>query len=768
MDDNVRIVNVHFTSPPFGPYGYAVPSALSSFVREGFAVSVRIGGRDAVGIVGEDAEPEDIEYREIDAVTGAVPYVPPVTMATSRFAATYYASSLGEALRLAIPVPPKHGRVDYCYLTESYIDAPGSFSFSAAERELAERVGRSGRLRLKSPQNPDVIKAFARLVEAGAVAVDVAAAKPEPDDCIVTLLADGGTAEAKGVHQGRILDMLDRSGGSAPLGVLTGADVPTSAVARMCARGLTAAYLRERLPETDRHEVEPPPLLIAGGTPDERLAQAVEGLGSLVEAGRQALIVVPEVYRSAGVAEFIRRETGADVFEYHSGISPGRRFTIFKRVGRGTVQVVVGTRSALFLPFADLGLTVVLDEQDPSHKQAEMAPFYASRETATVVARAAGSKLVFTSAAPSAEAYRAAKEGRWRLAELGRAGSLGRPRFVDMDKELKAAGRSAIISRALQEYARSSLKDGKVALLIIDRRGYVPYVYCDTCGYVFRCHSCDVAMVYHLDEKAMRCHHCGSAEPFPAYCPECYKKTLVGIGLGTEKVVEEMARLFPGAEVARADSDALPTARRVGDFWRRFDAGEFDVVVGTRMLLRGAGGGHVGVVGMVSADTALTLPDFRASERTFQLLVRLEEEVRPGTPLVVQTFYGSHHCFTAAVDGDYDAFWRAEMPLREKLGLPPYRRFVLVKLEGKNEDKVAERAGEVACEVREIFGESAEVVGPVPAPIKKIKDRYRMQVLVKTDAPTIYKRGPTLAALNRARGKRTVAVRVDVDPVGFL
>jgi primosomal protein N' len=408
VDDNARIVNVHFASPPFGPYGYAVPLALSPFVREGFAVSVRIGGRNAVGIVGEDAELEDIEYREIDAVAGAVPYVPPVTMATACFTATYYASSLGEALRLALPVRPKRARVDYYYLTERYIDAPSSFAFSAAERELAESVGRSGWLRLKSPHAPDVIKAFARLVEVGAVAVDVAAAKPEPDDCIVTLLADSGTAEAKGVHQGRILDMLDRFGGSAPLGVLAEAGVPTSAVARTCARGLTVAYLRERLPKTDKREVEPPPLLIAGGTHDERLAQAVEGLGSAVEAGGQVLIVVPEVYRSAGVAEFVRRETGVDIFEYHSGISPGRRFTIFKRVDRGTVQVVVGTRSALFLPFADLGLTVVLDEQDPSHKQAEMAPFYASRETATVVARAAGSKLVFTSAAPSAEAYRVA------------------------------------------------------------------------------------------------------------------------------------------------------------------------------------------------------------------------------------------------------------------------------------------------------------------------------------------------------------------------
>ncbi|UCE26770.1 MAG: primosomal protein N' [Candidatus Coatesbacteria bacterium] len=767
MDERARIVNVHFTAPPFGPYGYSVPPELSPVVREGSVVSVRIGNRRAVGVVGEEAEPEDIEYREIDAVPGAVPYVPAATMATARFAATYYASSLGEALRLALPVPPKKTRSDYYYLTESYTKTPGFYALNQVERELAESIGRSGWLRLKAPQEPDTLIAFARLVDTGVLTVDVAAAKPESDDCVIRLLPDAERANMKGVHQKNIVDALLLSGGSAPLGALTGVGAPSSAVARACAKGLIGACLRGKGSPTEI-DAGLAPLLIAGGTPEERLERAIEGLGALIEAGGQALIVVPEVYRAAAVAKFVWRETGADAVEYHSSVSPGRRFTTFKRVRRGTVRVVVGTRSSLFLPFANLGLTAVLDEQDPSHKQHEMAPFYASRETATVVTQAAGPKLVFTSAAPSAEAYRAAKEGRWRLVELGKATSLNRPGFVDMDRELKTVGPSAIISAALQMSVRASLDDGKSAVLIIDRRGYVPYVYCDTCGYVFRCHRCDVATVYHLDEKAMRCHHCGSAEPFPPYCPECHKKTLVGIGLGTEKVAEEVARLFPGAEVARADSDALPTARRAAEFWKRFEAGGFDVVVGTRMLLRAASADRVGVVGVVSADTALTLPDFRASERTFQLLVRLEEEVRPGTPLVVQTFYGSHHCFTTAVDGDYDAFWRAEMPLREKLGLPPFRRLMLVRVEGKDEDRVVEAAGETDGEVRAFLGDSADVVGPVPAPIKRIKDRYRMQVLAKTDAPSIYKHGPALAALNRPGGKRATAVRVDVDPVGFL
>jgi primosomal protein N' (replication factor Y) len=768
VKDASRIVNVYFTSPPFGPYGYRVPPGLSPIVTEGVTVSVRIGKRVTVGIVGEDAEREDIEYRDVESVLGASPFVPPVTMTAARFAATYYAAGPGEALRLALPVPLKTARVDYYYATERYVREPDGFSLEPAERELAESVKRFGWFRVAGPVDGAQVKSLARLVEAGAVAADYGAARPDPDDCILTT-AEGADElpELKGTRQRNLWDVLERSGGSAPLRELTDAGVPASTITRTCDRGYIAAYLRVNQPAGGTGNAEKQPTLIAGGASDERLERAIDGLSDLVKQDRQALIVVPEVYRVKTAADFVRRETDIDVFEYHSGVSPGRRFRTFRRVSRGTVNVIVGTRSALFLPFVNLGLTAVLDEQDPSHKQTEMAPFYASRETATVVAWGAGSRLVFTSAAPSGEAYRAAREGRWRLTELGPA-VRNRPRFVDMDEEIKAVGPTAIISRTLQKTVRSSFESGRSAVLIIDRRGYVPYVYCETCGYVFRCHRCDVAMVYHLDENAMRCHHCGSAEPFPSYCPECHKRTLVGIGLGTEKVAAEATRLFPGAAVARCDGDALPTARRAAEFWRRFDAGELDVVVGTRMALRGAGSPRAGVIGVVSADTALTLPDFRASERTFQLVVRLAEEVRPGTPLVVQTFYGSHHCFTAAVDGDYDAFWRAEMPLREKLKLPPYRRLVLVRLDGKDEEKVAEEADETAAAVRAIFGDRAEIVGPVPAPIKKLKDRYRMQVLVKTDAPEIFRRGAELAALNRPGGKRTVGVRVDVDPMEFL
>jgi primosomal protein N' len=768
VEDGNRIVNAHFTAPPFGPYGYRVPPALSPIVKEGVTVSVRIGKRVTVGIAGEDAEWENIEYRDVESVLGASPFVPAVTMAAARFASNYYASSLGEALRLALPVPLKTPRPDYYYATERYVKNPDFFSLDPSERELAESIKRFGWLRTTGPSDEAYVESLPHLIEAEAVTADYGAARPDPNDCILTRLEGAAELpELTGTRQHDLWDVLERSGGSASLRELADAAVPTSTITRMCERGYIAAFLRVNPRTNGDRDAKEPPVLIAGGAPEKRLERALDALGNLTDQGRQALIVVPELYRARGVADSVRRETGAEVYEYHSGVSPTRRFTIFKRVSRGTVPVIVGTRSALFLPFVNLGLTVVLDEQDPSHKQTEMGPFYASRETATVIARSAGSRLVFTSAAPSGEAYRAAKEGRWNLTELG-AGVHNSPRFVDMDEEIKAVGPAAIISRTLQRTVRSSLEAGRSAVLIIDRRGYVPYVYCDTCGYVFRCHRCDVAMVYHLDENAMRCHHCGSAEPFPSYCPECHKRTLVGIGLGTEKVTAEATRLFPGASVARCDSDALPTARRAAEFWGRFDAGELDVVVGTRMALRAAGSPRPGVIGVVSADTALTLPDFRASERTFQLLIRLEEEVRPGTPLVVQTFYGSHHCFTAAVDGDYDAFWRAEMPLREKLELPPYRRVVLIRLDGKDEDKVAEQADETAGVVRAIFGDRAEIIGPVPAPIKKLRDRYRMQVLVKTDAPEIYRRGADLVALNRPGGKRTVGVRVDVDPMEFL
>jgi primosomal protein N' (replication factor Y) len=304
---------------------------------------------------------------------------------------------------------------------------------------------------------------------------------------------------------------------------------------------------------------------------------------------------------------------------------------------------------------------------------------------------------------------------------------------------------------------------------MVNRRGYIPYIYCDACGRSLSCGQCDVAFTYHEEEKALRCHYCMRREPLPPRCPYCGKEKLSGAGFGTEKLAAEIRLLFPDARVARVDSDALQTPARARAFWEEFAAGAYDVIAGTQMALRALGDPRVALVALANADSAMNLPDFRASEQTFRTIRRMLEPSAAPRRVIIQTFEPNHHAVAAAAAGDYELFAERELSFRRRLNLPPYSRLVNVVVtehKGRGGEKAAAK---VATAIARIFGDGAEVLGPVPAPLARVRGRRRWQILVKApadDADAAARTGRDLAALVSRKGP--VRVRVDVDPYDFF
>ncbi|HUU57789.1 MAG TPA: primosomal protein N', partial [bacterium] len=460
-------------------------------------------------------------------------------------------------------------------------------------------------------------------------------------------------------------------------------------------------------------------------------------------------------------------EIWGEPFEaYSSEMSAAARWEVFRRCRRGTVERVVGTRSALFLPLPPETAVVITDEADNAYKQWEMAPYYHGR--AVAAARAKRAPLVMTAAAPSLEAYALTTAGAAALVRVDDDAARPELTVVDMSKAVAAEG-AVILSSTLAANLRATLAASGRALVMVNRRGYIPYLYCGACGRSLSCDRCDVAFTYHEEEKALRCHYCMRREPLPRRCPYCGKEKLSGVGFGTEKLAAEIRLLFRDARVARVDSDALKTAARTRAFWEDFAAGAYDVIVGTRMALRALGDPRVTLAALANADTAMNLPDFRASEQTFRTIRRMLEPSASPRRVIIQTFEPNHYAVAAAAVGDYGRFAERELAFRRRLNLPPYSRLVNVVVtehKGRGGEKAASA---VASALTRIFENGAEVLGPVPAPLARVRGRRRWQILVKTpddDADAAARAGKGLAAVVSRKGP--VRVRVDVDPYDFF
>jgi primosomal protein N' (replication factor Y) len=486
--------------------------------------------------------------------------------------------------------------------------------------------------------------------------------------------------------------------------------------------------------------------------------------------GRGALMLVPEIALTPAIAAVFRATFGDRVAIQHSGLSDGERHDQWQRIRRGDVDVVVGTRSAVFAPVRALGLIIVDEEHDGSYKQDE-SPRYHGRDVAIVRGRQAGALVVLGSATPSLESFHNAQNGRYILIALERR-VLDRPmaavRIVDMREEYAASGPDVILSGPLCAAIGDRLERREQSIVLLNRRGFATSVFCRECASTLECPNCSVSLTVHRAARKARCHYCNYAMSLPKTCANCAGPFLEQIGFGTERVEAEIIAKFPGIRVTRVDRDTIRKRGAIVSLLSRFAAGEIDVLVGTQMIAKGHDFPRVTLVGVISADVGLGLADFRAGERTFQLLTQVAGRAGRGEILgeaLVQTLYPRHYSIRHACNQDYAAFYEEEIGFRRGMRYPPAVALINTVVRARTREAAMQDAGELVQALR-LGGEPYRVLGPAPAPLSRLKGEHRAQFFIKgTHRPTMRKALQMVLASRPEIRRRTI---VDVDPMSVL
>ncbi|MBI2870282.1 MAG: primosomal protein N' [Candidatus Omnitrophica bacterium] len=514
--------------------------------------------------------------------------------------------------------------------------------------------------------------------------------------------------------------------------------------------------------------------LLHGVTASGKTEVYLQALAQALAQGKSGLILVPEIALIPQTVDHFRARFGPSVSVYHSRLSAGERFRVWQGARLGSVRVVVGTRSALFLPVERLGLIVVDEEHETAYKQEE-SPRYHAREAAVERARIEGAVLILGSATPSLEAYRRAQRKEYALMPLPKRleeRELPRAEIVDMRREPRMGGRLPVLSARLTEAVRKALEAGEGILLFINRRGFASHAACRICGWSARCARCDVSLVYHAKEKRLTCHYCGFDEEPPELCPNCRKGYVAFFGIGTEKVVSELARLFPQEKIVRMDRDTTARKGAHREIYEAFKSGSIHVLVGTQMIAKGLHFPQVSLVGVISADTMLNIPDFRAGERTFQLILQVAGRAGRGAVpgrVFIQTFNPEHPIVQAAAGHSYTGFADYELKERKAAGYPPYTRLANFIFRGRREEGVVRAAQDFARKLNAQTkrGKSGvEILGPAPMPIARLRRQYRWHVLIKSRHAGQW--GKDFWEKARSSTGRGVRAVLDVDPVSML
>ena len=510
--------------------------------------------------------------------------------------------------------------------------------------------------------------------------------------------------------------------------------------------------------------------LLKGVTGSGKTEVYLEAVAECLSAGRQALVLLPEIALTTEFLERVEKRFGARPAEWHSGITMTERRRCWKMVAEGGAQLVVGARSSLFLPFQNLGLIVVDEEHDTSYKQ-EDGVLYHARDMAVLRASILGAEVVLASATPSLESWANADSGRYtRLTLTSRFGDAVMPEMASIDMRSEELSSNTWLSPTLVGAVRRRIELGEQSLLFLNRRGYAPVTLCRACGHQIGCDHCDARMVEHRFQKRLVCHQCGETKPIPTVCPSCgAEDRLAPVGPGVERLSEEVASLFPQARVSVLSSDLFGSARALKSAIEEIAAGETDIIIGTQIVAKGHNFPRLTLVGVVDADLSLHGSDLRAAERTFQLVRQVSGRAgrkdKPGTALL-QTYQPEHPVIRAILSDDEEQFWAAEAGERRHASVPPYGRMAGIILSSPDVQEVFDLGRELARRDEPLRQVGAQVFGPAPAPIARIRGRHRVRLLVKAD-----KTAPLQAALARWIGQfripSNLRLAVDIDPQSF-
>ena len=810
----MRLVRVAVPVPALDSLTYSVPEGVPTPVP-GARVLVPLGNRVLTGcVMQEDASPErptpnaerpapSADFKEIIDVFDSAPFLPEDVVRLATWVAEYYACGVGEAIAAAMPPRAWVESERHAAITEQ--GHARMLTERGLRREVLERLSdgparvatltgnkRGGHAALMTLER-DALVTLTKPLKGAASAFRTVR--------VASITAQGleDSTVRLGERQLEALALLRAAPEGIDTAQLAERGISSQSLASLARLGLIGISRRRIDRDPFEQAVTVPgrksePLEL---TPDQRealrtlsslrgsgfeaaLLHGVTGSGKtelylrlaadVRAAGKGVLLLVPEIALTPAVAGTFRQAFGSEIAIQHSGLSDGERHDQWHRIRSGDVSVVVGTRSAVFAPVQSLGLIIVDEEHDGSYKQEE-SPRYNGRDVAVMRARQAGALAVLGSATPSMESYQNALSGRYTLVTLEKR-VLDRPlaavQIVDMRTEYADAGPDVVLSAALVDALRARLAQREQAIVLLNRRGFATAVFCRQCASTLECPNCSVTLTVHRAAKKARCHYCNYSMGLPKACANCAGPYLEQIGFGTERIEAEIRAAFPEARVARVDRDTIRRRGAIAALLSRFGAGDIDILVGTQMIAKGHDFPRVTLVGVISADVGLGLADFRAAERTFQLLTQVAGRAGRGEiqgQAVVQTLYPDHYSIRHACRQDYRAFFDEEIKFREAMRYPPSVALINVVIKGRTLQAAMQECGEIVRALR-WGGEPYRVLGPATAPLSRLKGEHRAQLFIKGTHRTAMREALQKVLETRPEIRRRAII--DVDPMSVL
>ncbi len=723
-------------------FDYSVPAELASVLQIGHRVRVPFGHREAAGVVVAFPETAGVAaLKPIHGITGATPAVLPSLIELAAWMARYYICPFETALKAVLPEAVRRTNARHL---EQLQAAP------ARQPEPAE-------LSLLHRRAPVQAAAFEALLRHGPVLLAESSRTLGAPPSALRALEKRGWVRIQGTRVER--DPFQ-----------TEAFVSSEAITLNPEQAVALEEILRQMAAP-----EPRPLLLHGVTGSGKTEVYLQAIARCLEAGRGAIVLVPEIALTPQSVERFKSRfqgRGTEVAVLHSRLSAGERHDEWHRIRDGRARVVVGARSALFAPVAPLGLIVVDEEHEPSYKQQE-SPRYNARDVAVVRARMEHAAVVLGTATPALESFHNARAGRYVPLSLpNRVDHQSMPamRVVDMRQEAIKAKGPPILSNRLKDAIHDRLAKGEQVMLFLNRRGFAPTVLCRKCGHVEKCPNCSVSLTFHQARDRVLCHLCGHEAPAPRSCRQCGDASVRFAGLGTEKLELAVQRLFPKASVRRMDSDTMTRKHSYAEVLGEFRKGQVDILVGTQMIAKGLHFPNVTLVGIVYADLALHLPDFRASERVFQLLTQVAGRAGRGDvagEVIVQSYTPYHPAIQFARRHDSTGFYEDEIAFRKEFRYPPASRAVLVLFRGASEEKTRAVAEARTAALRALLPARAELTGPSPAPIARIEGKFRFHLFLRH--PREVSVGAALReAIVKPGDEPGVQITVDVDPLSLL
>ncbi len=734
-------------------FTYRIPEEMRGSIELGARLKVPFGKRSMTGYAVElHADlPADIEFDEskiknIIEVSDDEPLITPEILKLTKWTAEYYASFWGEMLKASLPAGINTEKV-------------------RPKRRKAVRLLR----RFDEPVGGDI-----------------------------------GPGKSLSIPQKRIIELLEANGGEMLFtDVLEKADVGASPINTLAKRGVVEIYIEDVLRDPLAGEAFPDrkeltltaeqqaaldqitgaisdtgkfkAFLLHGVTGSGKTEVYIRAMKFALDTGLSAMMLVPEIALTPVFSRRLRAVFGSDVAILHSNLSQGERFDEWRRIRRGDARIAIGTRSAVFAPLENIGLVIVDEEHDPSYRQHE-SPFYNARDVGVMRAHLAGAVVVLGSATPAMESFHNARTGKYIYLHLpDRIGGrrLAAAELVDMRDVFKRFGKDVALSPELLDAVAETHARGEQVIILLNRRGFSQFVLCRTCGETLKCKNCDITLTFHRGDGKLLCHYCNYREKAPRTCPHCSSEYLYFVGEGTENIAEQLTKKFPAMRIARVDRDTMAHKGEMEDVLLKFAAGHLDMLVGTQMIAKGHDFQNVTLVGVISVDIGLGLPDLRSAERTFQLITQVAGRSGRGEKagrVLIQTYYPEHYALRHAVNQDYEGFYAEEIKYRERLGYPPF--CVLASIMIKHRDlSYASRTANMLR--RELDAANAarhcRILGPAPASIARLKNEYRQQIIIKGSSRKVLRETLQIALANTENnGGDMRSIFVEIDPVNLM